>query len=690
MSDLPPPFAQISRPVNLRASPDASAPIVSRLAAGTDVEVLGQVGEWLQVRDGKTEGYVNRKRVDLGESASAKETEGAEVSDRDAEPLLSRGARGKAVLRLQELLTGNGYPVAKDEVFGPQTEDALRRFQQTSGMAVDGIAGPSTWSALTTVSGDGAEALTTATHTISDQPVRDLAGDRLGFRPSVNALVGFLRARETRPPLAIAICAAWGQGKTSFMRMIEDRLCANTAEAVRFARVWFNPWMYDDAEQVWAALLAAIAGRIRASLGWRRRLGFELQRFGRNLRNRFDLGLLLKLLVIVGAGLVFIWLLYDPALQALSQELMLDVVGEKGRSALESSWVAGWLPVLAAAFVAYQVHLQVVKKFNQGLLAHLRETSFRDKIGTLAEFEDEMAILNQSMPTNLKVVVFVDDLDRCKPAILSELIEALQLLEVSRKCIYVLGMDLRVVARTVRKEYAKLNPEVGAAAVLDRNELAGLQHGPGYRFLEKIIQARVSVPGYDEDRMRAFAASLGAAAASDEPDHSVADRGGTASNDGVADQSPASSPDANGASVPRDSPEMLAAIETYGGRHFRNPRRLKRWLNGFRLHAYLSRGLEDPPGVDRLARFLVLSEKWPRLVEWLYRHPKALDDWLREPVELPKLIDRPGTDELIPLLDRALALPEVGALLHGKQPGQAINGDWLVRMCDWYGFQYYP
>jgi hypothetical protein len=59
-------------------------------------------------------------------------------------------------------------------------------------------------------------------------------------------------------------------------------------------------------------------------------------------------------------------------------------------------------------------------------------------------------------------------------------------------------------------------------------------------------------------------------------------------------------------------------------------------------------------------------------------------------VELPKLIDRPGTDELIPLLDRALALPEVGALLHGKQPGQAINGDWLVRMCDWYGFQYYP
>lgn len=54
--------------------------------------------------------------------------------------LLKRGLRGEPVKRLQEKLG-----VEADGIFGPGTEKALRDYQQANGLAVDGIAGPETF-----------------------------------------------------------------------------------------------------------------------------------------------------------------------------------------------------------------------------------------------------------------------------------------------------------------------------------------------------------------------------------------------------------------------------------------------------------------------------------------------------------------------------------------------------------------
>jgi len=63
--------------------------------------------------------------------------------------LLGSGTdRGDAVRDLQTALSGAGYPVAADGVFGPLTEDAVRRFQRDAGLVVDGVAGPRTRTAL--------------------------------------------------------------------------------------------------------------------------------------------------------------------------------------------------------------------------------------------------------------------------------------------------------------------------------------------------------------------------------------------------------------------------------------------------------------------------------------------------------------------------------------------------------------
>lgn len=63
--------------------------------------------------------------------------------------LIRRGARGPAVVDLQRRLADAGHPTddARGD-FAAATEDAVRAFQSSHNLPVDGIVGPHTWSAL--------------------------------------------------------------------------------------------------------------------------------------------------------------------------------------------------------------------------------------------------------------------------------------------------------------------------------------------------------------------------------------------------------------------------------------------------------------------------------------------------------------------------------------------------------------
>lgn len=68
----------------------------------------------------------------------------------EPKPTIMRGSTGTYVLTLQAILTRLGYlpPGAIDGTFGTQTEYAVKSFQATWGLIIDGIVGPETWVAL--------------------------------------------------------------------------------------------------------------------------------------------------------------------------------------------------------------------------------------------------------------------------------------------------------------------------------------------------------------------------------------------------------------------------------------------------------------------------------------------------------------------------------------------------------------
>lgn len=61
---------------------------------------------------------------------------------------LRRGATGDAVKLVQKLLRAKGFSLDVDGDFGPQTENAVRQFQQRAHLVVDGIVGAATINAL--------------------------------------------------------------------------------------------------------------------------------------------------------------------------------------------------------------------------------------------------------------------------------------------------------------------------------------------------------------------------------------------------------------------------------------------------------------------------------------------------------------------------------------------------------------
>ncbi len=79
-------------------------------------------------------------------------------------PTVQQGASGERVKTIQYLLNSRGAGLAVDGAFGAGTNTAVRNFQSSKGLSVDGVVGPATWQALIVTvqsgaSGDAVKAL---------------------------------------------------------------------------------------------------------------------------------------------------------------------------------------------------------------------------------------------------------------------------------------------------------------------------------------------------------------------------------------------------------------------------------------------------------------------------------------------------------------------------------------------------
>lgn len=124
-------------------------------------------------------------------------------------PVLLDGKQGSRVLVVQRLLNATGAGLEADGVFGPNTDGAVRAFQESHGLGVDGIVGEQTWSALTPELKRGAdgEAVTAVQERLLAYGADVEANSRFDAR--TETAVGEFQASRGLPDNGVVDAATW-------------------------------------------------------------------------------------------------------------------------------------------------------------------------------------------------------------------------------------------------------------------------------------------------------------------------------------------------------------------------------------------------------------------------------------------------------------------------------------------------
>ena len=256
---------------------------------------------------------------------------------------------------------------------------------------------------------------------ISDLPSTE---DLLGITPLVEALDRLLSHRETKLPLAIAITAPWGAGKSSFMEQLEMRLREDSGRPIKRSgkrtpsaektknidRSWytvrFPAWKYEKGERIWAALAKAIYEQPQAKEQmpkvWQRiLLRFHLERERR--------------------GKLSFWAVVFSILGGLA--LAIISVLEDLPWEFTTSIASG---LTAAIVTASRYWGFVSDPFKRAIDQYASRQDFKDQLGFTYDADREIAALSRVLTTSERAVaVFVDDLDRCRTDQVVEVVEAI-------------------------------------------------------------------------------------------------------------------------------------------------------------------------------------------------------------------------------------------------------------------------
>jgi hypothetical protein len=401
-------------------------------------------------------------------------------------------------------------------------------------------------------------------------------------------------------PLTLGIFGPWGSGKTSLMEMLRRHIESTKGEKKR-KTLWFNAWMYEGREEAQSALIHAL-------------------------------------------------------LRLLQDDVTL--VGEAKQL---------WEKLKSGASV-----LKLGKAISKSLITMSPDIdgfvdAFEKESGRIAEtmesFEHDLRKLMQLVSVD-RIVVFIDDLDRCSTGKVIETFETIKLFLNTPTCTFVIGADADKIKHAVGEVY-------GVANDTQRQK----------DYLEKIVQIPFGIPAQDlrdigcyvgmlivgrhlndvawqqlsGDRRRFYeAGDLGGEFAKWVQEKQIAFDGGTGT-------------------VTGELSAVIPYIDVLARGLRGNPRQIKRFLNILSLRQQLGKANRLDTKPDLLVKFTVLEYVWDKFFTDLVSN---VDVRSGKSELLGKLVEADGTNEAgdasETLLKKYIQVP---GLVEFLKATPAINGE---------------
>ena len=491
--------------------------------------------------------------------------------------------------------------------------------------------------------------------------------DALGFETSALALAEIIAKKETKAPIVIGVYGEWGSGKSTLMSLVKkhlvhwenkrrqkldgpegtqmpekrrSRLRAGLERLRSYAAcfrgtdqgaaaddkatqetvicVEYNAWAYTDSEKLWTGLVEQVSKCLDQKVDPCTRLRYWLDRNSRRLLGAIIVALIPAVLAVASIWVQELWSWAQDAASFLRTAVVaLGVWG---------SW-RGWqlVPKQASLAEALRVLIEHMDQSEIEGVVHDIRKEMKDAIRVyfgVSEESDQQgtdeAQADEIRRPDLKVVVFIDELDRCPLEKIVDILEAIKLFLAEEIFIVLMAVDTRIVAEAIKLHYKDVkNPDLAR------------------EYLEKIIQVPIPVPRADPDRFERFIGGL-----MDIEKEQGAPRPSSALSDGhiremmvprPSGRRHQSFPRSADTEVPLTLPDTeieSEAIANITAAYLDcNPRRAKRLLNTYRyvkiLTTRLGTDTGDPQWQVRTVNWLGFTMRWPRFMEFAIREARS-------------------------------------------------------------------
>lgn len=404
---------------------------------------------------------------------------------------------------------------------------------------------------------------------LTDEHTLDDALNFSDFRPALAQII-----LTARTPLTVGVFGAWGTGKTSLLRMLQGDV--ETQGLPRLRPVWFTAWKYDHEDALWRAFLLRVLDALQPREA-------EPAAAPRAERPR----------------------LKNPVGEQARQVALLERLEESVYRPVDwqelGRWTLDWLALarqggaaaaeLAEAFIPMPGLLKTALQLaarraapEAGAADALRREvrAYRlTQLTYLEQFEQRFReALRLILRPDGRLIVFVDDLDRCLPEKAVEVLEAIKLFLAVEGVVFVLGMDREVIRRGIETRYRALFQAGHDKAALP------LQ---GDDYLQKLVQIPFHLPPLSQADVEGFV-------------HTQAERSGQAMS------------------------ELTRQVFARGLAP--NPRQIKRALNIFQLVRAIA---EERIKQNRLGRLAVAEALLAKTVAIQTQYPEFYEAWRRYP-----------------------------------------------------------
>lgn len=268
--------------------------------------------------------------------------------------------------------------------------------------------------------------------------------DYLDFEYLINILKDLIYDDKLLPA-SIGVYGDWGSGKSSLMYMCKKQL---EAEDPKIKCLVFNGWLFEDYDDAKTAIL----GTILDEIGKKKRLTKKAKDILEGLNNSVDKFKLLQNGLKYGVDF-----------------LLTGGIGTITDLTVKSA-------LKAATSNADLIDVDLVKT---AIKDELNNKELREDI---TKFRNEFAALLEETKIS-RLVIYIDELDRCSPDTILETLEAMRLFLFSGKVAFVIGADERHIAYAVKSKF---------------KDIEGIQIDIGKEYLEKLIQYPIRIPRLDD------------------------------------------------------------------------------------------------------------------------------------------------------------------------------------------------